>query len=256
MKIGLLRTLSTQGKIPIQIIASMRSRLLWLFSKTSWLHVPTLACLLLAGCGNTVSWDEEVKLRTGEIITVEREAIHVKGGGEWAQGGQTSYPVKHFIRFGHSSKTEVPSEWESKEKDTYDVEYPLVLDIDEANAWYIFTTRWVNDSCIRYVKYKYEQKRWVEQPLTDQPIDLHETNLYLAARNNSISGTVTVEEKNEKKAISNIWFYKQVGPNQVTSSYFEGRDHKQKPPLNNLIRCVWEPTSKTFKLVKNNGDKK
>ncbi len=41
-----------------------------------------LACLALPKCKGNVSWREEVKLRTGEVITVERTALHMCGGGD------------------------------------------------------------------------------------------------------------------------------------------------------------------------------
>jgi hypothetical protein len=235
MKIGLLKTLQNGDKVPMRIIASVRFRLLWLFNNTSWLNVPILACLLLAGCGNTVSWDEEVKLRTGEVITIERTALHAKGGGEWAAGGQNSYPIKHFIRFRYPSKNGTLIEWQSQAKDissALDVEFPLVLDLSDTNTWFIYTLRWENEHCIRYVTYQFEQGHWVEKPLTDQPIAIHDSNLYLSADKNSLHGVISLLEKNEDRG-NHVWFFKQVGPKQIIGSH-------------RILTCEWDSSTQQY----------
>jgi hypothetical protein len=258
MKIGLLKTLHGGDKVSMQIIAFMRFWLRWLFNNTSWLHISTFTSLLLAGCGNTVSWDEEVKLRTGETITVEREVKHVSGGDQWPQG-QGTVPKEHIIRFTYPPNTKSLIEWRSKNFDlprgSY-AELPLVLDLSKDNTLFIFTIQGVGEDCLRYVKYQFQQGHWIEIPYSDKPIDIHKTNLLLSAGSNAISGNITLEKKNQEIANSNVWFYKQVGPNEVTPIYFKGREKNQKPPLKNLLICVLEDNNSIFKMISIDGVRK
>jgi len=201
---------------------------------------------LLIGCKSTVNWQEEVKLRTGETITIEREVRHAGGGGAWPQG-QGTVPKHHLIRFRYPPKTGPLIEWHSTKFDMPRAswaELPLVLDLSTDNTWFIYTIQWVNDYCIRYVKYQFQQGIWIEIPWSEEPIDVHETNLYLGAGSNDLEGLISFGTKYLKNTTGKfIWFLKKVGPKQVIAR-------------SDGLRCEWEPSTESFKVIRIKGDKK
>lgn len=185
-------------------------------------------------------------LRTGEIITIDREVKHGGGGAAWPQG-QGSVPREHLIRFRYPSKTGSLIEWRSTKFDMPRAswaELPLVLDLGADNTWFIYTEHSVSDHCIRYVKYLFQQGVWVELPWSEEQIEVHPTNLYLAAGSNAIEGVVSLGTKFlENTSSAYLGFLKQVGPAQLKPIFFPGR-------------CVGDSTSQTFKEIVINGDKK
>lgn len=205
-----------------------------------------LTFLVLAGCENTVSWQEEVKLRTGEVTTIDREVKHVGGGRAWPQG-QGTVPREHLIRFRYPPNTGQLIEWRSTKFDLPRASYaelPLVLDLDVDNSWFIYTMQWVNDYCIRYVKYEWRQDSWVEMPLSEEPIEMHETNLYLSADSNAIEGNISLGIKRQvNNSGAYLWFFNKVGPTQVTAR-------------SDGLRCEREPSTQTFKVIRKKEDKK
>lgn len=169
-------------------------------------------CLGLAGCQQTVGWKEEVKLSTGQTITIEREAKHAGGGAAWPQG-QGSIPREHIIRFKYPPQTGPLIEWHSTKltKATY-AELPLVLDLNPDKSWVIYTVLVLSPGCDQYLKYEFKNGVWAEIPLADD-IGTRRTNLYLAAGSNSIKGLITLGQKTEENsAIGFRSRLKQVGP--------------------------------------------
>jgi len=195
---------------------------------------------------SAVSWQEEVKLRTGETITIEREVEHAGGGAAWPQG-QGTVPKHHLIRFRYPPNTGPLIEWHSTKFDMPRAswaELPLVLDLSTDNIWFIYTMQWVNDYCIRYVKYQLQQGVWSEIPWSEEPIEVHPTNLYLAAGSNAIEGVISLGTKYQENTSAGwMWFFKKVGPKQVI-------------PEGDGLDCEWEPDTQVFNVKRINGDKK
>ena len=136
-----------------------------------------LVCLSLAGCESTVKWQEEVKLSTGEIITIDREVRHEGGGAAWPQG-QGSVPMEQIIRFRYPAQTGPLIEWRSTKlgpAGTY-AELPLVLDLGVDKTWFIFTLHWPNEGCVQYVKYQFQNGAWAETLLREQQALLDQSN--------------------------------------------------------------------------------
>jgi hypothetical protein len=246
-------SITTEIYVILNSEKTIRRNALWL------LRLTALICSLLAGCESIVSWQEEVKLRTGQVITVDREVKHVGGGAAWPQG-QGTVPREYLIRFRYPPNTGQVIEWHSTKFDLPRASYaelPLVLDLDVNNAWFIYTMQWVNDYCIRYVKYEWRQDGWVETTLSEESIEMHETNLYLSADSNAIQGNISLGTKRqENNSGAYLWFFKAVGPYQVMPTFFKGYEPHQMPPMNNKLRCIWEPASQTFKMINIAGDKK
>lgn len=186
----------------------------WL-SSTQRLVFTLLICLLLAGCESKVKWREEVKLSTGEIITIDREVKHGGGGAAWPRG-QGSIPREHLIRFRYPPQTGPQIEWRSTKLSpaTY-AELPLVLDLGADKAWFIFTRHWPNEGCVRYVKYQFQNGAWIEPPLAED-IETHLTNLFLAADSNEIEGVISLAEKaQENSSMGYQKHLRKVGPKRV-----------------------------------------
>lgn len=174
-----------------------------------------LICLSLAGCEKKVTWQEEVKLSPGETIIIEREVRHAGGGTAWPQG-QGSIPREHIIRFRYPAQTGPLIEWRSTKLSpaTY-AELPLVLDIDGARTCFIFTRHWIDEACIQYVKYQFQNGAWTETTLADD-IETYPTNLFLAAGSNKIEGLISIAEKNqENSSFGYPKHLKKVGPKRV-----------------------------------------
>ena len=168
--------------------------------------------LALAGCESKVKWREEVKLSTGEIITIDREVKHGGGGAAWPQG-QGTIPREHLIRFRYPAQTGPFIEWRSTKLDSSSyAELPLVLDLSTDKTWLIFTKLSINEGCRRYVKYQFQNEVWTEPPLATD-IETHPTNLFLAADSNEIDGLISIEEKTKENSDTGYRPYlKQVGP--------------------------------------------
>lgn len=171
-----------------------------------------LVCLSLAGCEKKVTWQEEVKLSTGETITIDREVRHAGGGAAWPQG-QGSIPREHIIRFRYPAQTGPIIEWRSTKLDssTY-AEFPLVLDIGEDKSWYIFTKVGIGGGCRRYVNYQFQHGMWSEVSLPEN-IEIHPTNLFLGAGGVGVEGLITLGGKVKENSSPSYFLYlKQVGP--------------------------------------------
>jgi hypothetical protein len=178
-----------------------------------------LVCLSLAGCEKKVTWQEEVKLSTGETITIDREVRHAGGGAAWPQG-QGSIPREHIIRFRYPAQTGPLIEWHSTKLSpaTY-AELPLVLDISADKTWYIFTEIAINAGCTEYMKYQFEKGIWVETQLAED-IETHPTSLFLGAGGINIKGLITLSEKaKENSSIGYVPDLKQVGPKRKICGY-------------------------------------
>lgn len=187
-----------------------------------------LVCLSLAGCEKKVAWQEEVKLSTGETITIDREVRHAGGGAAWPQG-QGSIPREHIIRFRYPAQTGPIIEWRSTKlsRSTY-AELPLVLDISEDRTWFIFAVLPLSGVCDQYLSYQLRNGAWVETPLAED-IETHPTNLFLAAGGVGIEGLISLAEKaKENSSIGYRSRLKQVGPKRFGCDFGYGGPY---PPV-------------------------
>lgn len=168
--------------------------------------------LSLSGCENKVKWQEEVKLSTGEIITIDREIKYADRGPAWLHG-QGFTPKEYIIHFKYPAQTGSLIEWRSTKLDslTY-AELPLVLDLGADKGWFIFTRHSINAACSRYVKYQFQNGVWMEPPLAEV-IETLPLNLFLAADSNEIEGLISLADKTKENSDSGYSTdLKQVGP--------------------------------------------
>ena len=211
-----------------------------------------LACsfsiaLLLMGCQTTVAWREEVKLNSGEVIVIDRESDHRGGGGPWPFG-QGTVPKNYRISFEYPPGSGNIIRWHSTKFDMPRAswpEMPLVLDKDINSDWYIYTIQGLDGgNCLRYVKYQYQHHRWTEKPLSDEPIEEHDANLYLGAAGNDIDDYLSRSTKAyEYYQTGYRNYYKQVGPKQII-------------PWGDGIECRWMPAAQTVKSIILNQERK
>jgi len=85
----------------------------------------------VSGCsGGSINWQEEVKLSDGRIIVVDREAIYVSGGDEWASNREGVKIDGEGIRFVSLDAPNTAVVWKSTKKSpmTYP-EQPLIFDL-------------------------------------------------------------------------------------------------------------------------------
>ena len=180
-----------------------------------WLAMISLAILGsgMSACTITsdVNWKEEVQLSDGRVIVIEREAIYVGGGDEWASNRGGGKIDEYRIRFASPDGSGKTVEWRSTKKDsqTYP-EQPLVFD-QPAGVPTIFTLVAVSSGCAAYSKYVYRNGTWIEENLPEQ-FGQQMTNLLFGDKGN-LPKVLPLEEKNKR----NSWdgyapAYKQIGP--------------------------------------------
>ena len=123
---------------------------------------------MLGGCGDPhMEWKEQVKLQSGEVIVVERTA---KFSENWvAGGGGGSINKGMTLQVVQPSKSDNPGVWDARF-------VPIVLDRDpETQEWFLVATFFHCDSWyelgrprLPYTEYRFRNRRWVQQPLTQK----------------------------------------------------------------------------------------
>ena len=159
-----------------------------------------------------VTWKEEVQLSDGKIIVVEREAIYVAGGAEWASNSSGSKIDEYHIRFEYPAGSGKLVEWRTTKKDlqTYP-EIPLVFDVYSGQPT-IFSLVSISLACEVYSKYVYKNGAWVEEQLSEQ-FEQHSTNLLFGTQKN-LPRLLNLADKNKRNDGSGYRnALKYVGPN-------------------------------------------
>lgn len=173
-----------------------------------------LFSLLVASCYPfDIDWKEEVQLSDGKVIVVERAAIYVSGGAEWASNPSGSKINEYRIRFKYPVGAGKLVEWRSIKKDlkTYP-EIPLVFDVYSGMPT-IYSLMAISLACEVYSKYVYKNGEWVEEPLPEQ-FEQHPANL-LFASNKNLPALLKLAEKNKRNDdIGHRRALYQVGPNK------------------------------------------
>lgn len=184
---------------------------------TEWIKAISLMILGggMSGCTGTsdISWKEEVQLSDSRIIVVERDAIYVGGGDEWASNRGGGKIDDERIRFTPPDGSRKIVEWRSTKKSpqTYP-EVPLVFDLPAGQPT-IFTLVAISNACEVYSKYVYQHGAWVEEPLPEQ-FGQQPTNLLFGSQRD-LPKLVTLAEKNRRNSVPGYrQAVKQIGPNR------------------------------------------
>lgn len=148
--------------------------------------------------GGSTKWKEEVQLSDGRITVVEREAIYVGGGDEWASNRSGSKIDGYRIRYTSSDGSEKVVEWSSTKKSpkTYP-EVPLVFDLIVGQPT-VFSLVAISNGCEVYSKYVYQNGSWIEEPLPEQFVKVT-TNLLFASKR-GLPKLLTLAEKNQRNS--------------------------------------------------------
>lgn len=182
---------------------------------TNWLL--GIALLILGGsmsaCIGTsdINWKEEVQLSDGRTIVLEREAVYVGGGDEWASNRGGGKIDEERIRFASPDGSGKIVEWHSTKKDsqTYP-EVPLVFDL-LAGQPTVFSLVAISSGCEIYSKYVYKNGAWVEESLPEQFRQLT-TNLLFGSQRD-LPKPLSLAEKNERNTATHYrQALKQIGP--------------------------------------------
>lgn len=163
-----------------------------------------------------ITWSEEVQLSDGRIILIERQAIYVGGGDEWASNRGGSKIDEERIRFASPDGSGKTIEWRSTKKDsqTYP-EVPLVFDLPAGQPT-VFTLIGISMACEIYSKYVYQKGAWVEEPLPERFNQLT-TNLMFGSQRD-LPKVVTLAERKQRNDAGYRQALKQIGPTRKVCS--------------------------------------
>lgn len=168
----------------------------------------------LTACGaGSIKWKEEVQLSDGKVIVVERDAVYVSGGAEWASNSSGSKIDEYRIRFEYPAGSGKLVEWRSIKKSprTYP-EIPLVLEIVSGQPA-VFTLVSISNACEVYSKYVYKNGAWVEETLPEQ-FEQHATNLLFASKKDLPNLLKLAEKHKRNDEIGHGRTPYQAGPNR------------------------------------------
>jgi hypothetical protein len=152
-----------------------------------------LACLpFLGGCGdNTITWQEEVKLLDGRVITVtqKRQYEKVYSGNDIGKIPREAWVTLRLQEFGNKEII-----WHENLK-------PHVLNIYQGSL-YMIATPPSGREFIQYgrpkpgyVEYKYDGMKWQRIRFNEVPEAIYDTNLLTANAPNARSGLVSLSDK-------------------------------------------------------------
>lgn len=163
-----------------------------------------------------ITWSEEVQLSDGRVIVVEREAIYVGGGDEWASNSSGGKINEERIRFASRDGSGKTIEWRSTKKDsqTYP-EVPLVFDLPAGQPT-VFTLIGISMACEIYSKYVHHKGAWIEEPLPERFNQLT-TNLMFGSQRD-LPKLVTLAEKKQRNNAGYRQALKQIGPTRKVCS--------------------------------------
>ncbi|MDO8742741.1 MAG: hypothetical protein Q7J45_04425 [bacterium] len=183
-----------------------------------WLkQIAKLGLLLMMGasmsaCGTgSQKWKEEVQLSDGRIIVVDREAVHERGGDEWASNRSGTKPKEYRIRFTQPEGSGQMIEWRTTKMDSQTwPEIPLVFDVESGQPT-VFSLFAISPGCEIYSKYVYRNGAWTEESLSEQ-FEKRPTNLFFG-NSKDMPTVVNLEEKRKRNSGSGYrQALKQIGP--------------------------------------------
>ena len=134
--------------------------------------IVVLALLVEACSEGQMTWSEQVRLRTGEVIVVARTATFSENWVAGAGGG--SFNKGMSLRIVGPANDDNPGLWEAKF-------VPIVFDRDpDSGEWFVIATFFHCDSWyelgrpkLPYTEYRFRGGRWIQQSLAQKWIGRH-----------------------------------------------------------------------------------
>ncbi|HLP97602.1 MAG TPA: hypothetical protein VK149_04070 [Sideroxyarcus sp.] len=132
--------------------------------------------LLLGGCSNTGSWEEEVKLSDGRVITVTQKRRY---DGVYTGQNFGDLPREFWLTFKLPEFGEQEITWHENLR-------PQVLNMYQGKLYVVgipFTERefrQYGSPFPEYVPYRYESGQWKRIPFSEIPEVIYDTNLLIA----------------------------------------------------------------------------
>jgi hypothetical protein len=172
---------------------------------------------LVGGCGSNVnSWQEEVKLTDGRVITITQKRRY-----ENVYDGQSSgnLPREFWVTF------KLP-EFGAQEIVWHENLMPRVFNIFQGNLfvvgipWTELEFRQYGNPKPSYVGYRYESGQWLRIPFGEIPEAIYDTNLLIAAELPSDVRNVSLGRKAEELANERLRdVQKRISPKYVALNY-------------------------------------
>ncbi len=123
---------------------------------------------MLGGCSNTLTWQEEVKLLDGRVITVtQKRRIDIENNA------RESWLTLKLPEFGNQEIT-----W-------HENLFPIVLNVYQGKLYvvgFVFSDReyrQYGEPYPAYVPYRYEAGQWQRIPFNEIPVEIYEVNMFL-----------------------------------------------------------------------------
>lgn len=150
---------------------------------------------LVGGCGgNTLTWQEEVKLSDGQVITITQKRRYES---VYTGSNSGNLPREYWLTF------KLP-EFGTKEITWHENLLPQVLNVYQGKLYVVGTPftevefRQYGKPFPEYVPYRYEAGQWQRIPFNEIPEAIYETNLLIANEPQSGAKFVTFAMKAEE----------------------------------------------------------
>lgn len=165
---------------------------------------------MLGGCSNTASWEEEVKLSDGRVITVTQKRRY-----EAVYTGQNfgDLPREFWLTFKLSEFGDQEITWHENLT-------PQVLNVQQGKLYIVGIPdtereyRQYGSPFPEYVPYRYEAGQWQRIPFAEIPVAIYDTNLLIANGPPSGAKFVTFATKAEEMKDETLGeHYKKIAAN-------------------------------------------
>jgi len=172
---------------------------------------------LVGGCGsNTNSWQEEVKLLDGRVITITQKRRYEK-----VYDGQSSGNLarEFWVAF------KLP-EFGDQEITWHENLFPIIVNVHQGKLymvgvpWTELEFRQYGNPKPSYIGYRYESGQWKRISFNEIPVPIYDTNLLIAAELPSKVKRVSLELKAEELTNERLRNNsKRIDPNYVEINY-------------------------------------
>lgn len=147
---------------------------------------------LIGGCGgNTLTWQEEVKLSDGRVITITQKRRYES---VYTGSNSGNLPREYWLTFKLS-------EFGNKEIIWHENLLPQVLNVYQGKLYVVGTPftevefRQYGKPFPEYVPYRYEAGNWIRIPFNEIPEMIYETNLWIDTEPENNSKYILLTDK-------------------------------------------------------------